>query len=112
MFGIRGISHLFKKMDKNGNKQIDINEFYWGLKEFGVSLTEEEAGGVLRLFDRDRNGTISFEEFLRALKGDLNNFRVGLIRKAYEKLDVNGDGTVKLDDIARLYDVSRHPDVL
>jgi hypothetical protein len=41
MFGIRGIAHLFKKIDKNGNRQIDINEFYWGLKEFGVQLTEE-----------------------------------------------------------------------
>jgi Ca2+-binding EF-hand superfamily protein len=112
MFGIRGVSHLFKSMDKNGNRQIDINEFYWGLKEFGVNLTEEEAMGVLRIFDKDRNGTISVEEFLRALKGDLNNFRVGIIRKAYEKLDVNRDGSVRLDDIARLYDVSRHPDVV
>jgi Ca2+-binding EF-hand superfamily protein len=112
MFGIRGVAHLFKSMDKNGNKQIDINEFYWGLKEFGVNLTEEEAMSVLRVFDKDRNGTISFEEFLRALKGDLNNFRVNIIRKAYDKLDVNKDETVKLDDIARLYDVSRHPDVV
>ena len=112
MFGIRGIAHLFKKIDKNGNRQIDINEFYWGLKEFGVQLTEEEASGVLRIFDKDKNGHISFEEFLRALKGDLNNYRIGIIRKAYEKLDVNRDGQVRLDDIARLYDVSRHPDVL
>jgi Ca2+-binding EF-hand superfamily protein len=66
----------------------------------------------LRIFDKDKNGQISFEEFLRALKGDLNNFRIAIIRKAYEKLDVNRDGSVRLDDIARLYDVSRHPDVL
>jgi calcyphosin len=112
MFGIRGVSHLFKRIDKNGNKQIDVNEFYWGLKEFGVNLTEEEAMGVLRIFDKDKSGTISFEEFLRSLKGDLNNFRVGIIRKAYEKLDVNKDGSVRLDDIARIYDVSRHIDVV
>ena len=99
MFGIRGVSHLFKRIDKNGNKQIDVNEFYWGLKEFGVNLTEEEAMGVLRIFDKDKSGTISFEEFLRSLKGDLNNFRVGIIRKAYEKLDVNKDGSVRLDDV-------------
>lgn len=28
------------------------------------------------------------------------------------KLDVNGDGLVKLDDIAKIYDVSKNPDVL
>ena len=30
---------------------------------------------------------------------------------AYQKLDANGDGTVKLDDIAKLYNVSKDPDV-
>jgi len=42
----------------------------------------------------------------------VNAFRQGIIRKAYEKLDVNGDGSVKLEDIAKLYDVSKNPDVL
>jgi hypothetical protein len=37
---------------------------------------------------------------------------VNLIKQAYEKLDVNCDGVVKLDDIAKLYDVSKHPDVV
>ena len=55
---------------------------------------------------------ISFDEFLRALRGELSDSRIIWIRKAYEKLDVNGDGTVKLDDIAKLYDVSKHPDII
>lgn len=44
--------------------------------------------------------------------GELNAFRKNLINKAYKKLDVNGDGQVKLDDIAQIYDASKHPDVL
>ena len=27
-------------------------------------------------------------------------------------LDVNGDGLVKLDDIAKIYDVSKHPEII
>ncbi len=42
----------------------------------------------------------------------MNDFRLSLIKKAYQKLDVNQDGSVTLDDIAKLYDVSKHPDVL
>ncbi len=42
----------------------------------------------------------------------MNEFRINLIKKAYQKLDANSDGTVKLDDVAKLYDVSKHPDVL
>jgi len=47
------------------------------------------------------------------LKGDLNEFRVGLIKRAYhEKLDINGDGQVTLEDVAKIYDASQHPDVI
>ena len=35
-----------------------------------------------------------------------------MIKRAYDKLDVNHDGQVKLDDIAKLYDASTHPDVV
>ena len=41
----------------------------------------------------------------------MNDARKHWIRAAYNKLDVNGDGLVKLDDIATLYDASEHPDV-
>jgi hypothetical protein len=35
-----------------------------------------------------------------------------MVRRAYDKLDVNKDGTVRLDDIAKIYDASCHPDVV
>jgi len=46
------------------------------------------------------------------LRGDLSPSRVAMIRQAYDVLDVNKDGKVTLDDVARLYDVSMHPDVI
>jgi hypothetical protein len=36
----------------------------------------------------------------------MNEGRKNVIRMAYNKLDVNKDGLVKLDDIAKIYDVS------
>lgn len=33
------------------------------------------------------------------------------IKAAYDKLDVNKDGQVTLEDIAQIYDASEHPDV-
>lgn len=110
--GIRGIARAFKLLDNNGNGKIDQTEFYWGLKDIGISLNEEEAASVLKNFDRDGNGFVSFDEFLRALRGDLNASRLSWIKKAYKKLDINGDGTVKLDDIAQLFDVSKHQDIV
>jgi Ca2+-binding EF-hand superfamily protein len=110
--GIRGIARIFKAMDENNSKTLDVDDFRWGLKDYGITITKEEATQVLEHFDRDRNGTVDFNEFLRAMKGDLNATRRRYIRMAYDKLDVNKDGLVKLDDIAKIYDASKHPDVL
>lgn len=35
-----------------------------------------------------------------------------MIGKAYAKLDKNGDGQVTLEDVAKIYDASQHPEVL
>uniref|UniRef100_A0A7S3KF90 EF-hand domain-containing protein n=1 Tax=Euplotes crassus TaxID=5936 RepID=A0A7S3KF90_EUPCR len=111
-FGIRGLGRIFRAMDDNGNRQLDIDDFRWGLIDFGITITKEEAAQLLKHIDRDGSGTIDFDEFLRFLRGDLNDFRKNLINQAYDKLDVNKDGLVKLDDIEKLYDASQHPDVM
>lgn len=111
-FGIRGLGRIFRIMDDNGNHQLDIDDFRWGLIDFGINISKEEASQILKYIDRDGNGTIDFDEFMRFLRGDLNEFRKSIIRRAYDKLDVNKDGLVKLDDIEQLYDASKHPDVL
>ena len=66
---------------------------------------------IFNYFDRNKNGSVDYNEFLRGIRGELNQTRIEYIRKAYDKLDVNKDGRVTLEDIARLYDVSYHPDV-
>ena len=109
---IRGIGRVFRILDDNRNRQIDGNELMWGLKDFDIHLSEEQTACLIKHFDRDGSGTVDFDEFLVALRGDLNESRLSWIRQAYGKLDINGDGQVTLDDIARIYDVSQHPDVI
>jgi len=109
---IRGIGRVFRILDDNRNRQLDANELMWGLKDFDIHLSEEQVRVLISHFDRDGSETVSFDEFLRALRGELSESRVGYIRQAYNKLDINKDGLVTLDDIARIYDVSQHPDVI
>ena len=109
---IRGIGRVFRILDNNRNKQLDKTELLWGLKDFDIHLSEEQVDVLVKHFDRDGSGTVNFDEFLVALRGELNAFRTGFIKQAYDKLDVNKDGKVTLDDIAKLYDVSQHPDVM
>lgn len=55
---------------------------------------------------------LDFDEFLRFLRGDINASRQAWIRKAYDKLDATCDGVVTVEDVAKLYDASKHPEVI
>jgi hypothetical protein len=46
----------------------------------------------------DNSGKVNYAGFLSHLRGNLNQERVECIKKAYDKINVNG--SVKLDDIA------------
>lgn len=41
--GIRGIARIFKAMDDNGNHMLEVDDFRWGLMDYGISITKEEA---------------------------------------------------------------------
>ena len=109
---IRSLGRIFRALDDNRNRMVDKRELQEGLRDFGINLSDDEATIMFGAFDRDHNGQIVFDELLRVLRGDLNETRINWIRKAYAKLDANSDGVVKLDDVARLYDASKHPDVV
>jgi hypothetical protein len=34
--GIRGIARIFKAMDENGNHMLDVDDFRWGLMDYGI----------------------------------------------------------------------------
>ena len=89
---IRGIGRVFRILDDNRNRQLDANELMWGLKDFDIHLSEEQVQVLIAHFDRDKSGSVNFDEFLVALRGDLNESRISWIKKAYAKLDINGDG--------------------
>jgi len=98
-------------MDDNGDKRLSKEELRYGLRNFGVDLSPIELEQVVIYFDRNRDGTIDFDEFLVGLRGELNDRRKKLIRLAFNKLDPDKSGEISLDEMLSAYDVSYHPDV-
>lgn len=82
----------------------------WGLRENGFNLTPSEFERIFKFFDKNNDGKISYDEFLRALRGDMSQRRRDLVMLAFKKLDKTGDGIVNIDDLKDSYDVSFHPE--
>merc|ERR1719263_1078673 len=66
---------------------------------------------VFDLFDRDGSGEISYDEFLRMIRGEMNSFRKKIALKAFAIMDKDGSGTLDINDIRGTYNAKQHPDV-
>lgn len=109
--GIIGLKRVFKIMDDDGSGYLDQNEFQKALKDYRVQVTPDEGRILYQCFDTNRDGTISYDEFLRGVIGEMTGPRLTLVRKAFAKLDRNNNGVVELEDIKGVYNAKQHPDV-
>ena len=110
--GIRSLSRIFRRMDDDGNKRLNKRELRTGMQDYGVSLTHEEIETVFHFFDEDKSGDISVSELLVGIRGKMNAQRRELVLMAFSRLDKDGDQVVTASDLLKLYDTTRHPDVI
>lgn len=85
--GLRDLRDLFKKMDRNGNGSLDPVEFKYGMEDFGLELSEIEVTQIVKYFDTNGDGKITFDEFLAAIQGSLNDRRKQAVHMAYRSCD-------------------------
>jgi Ca2+-binding EF-hand superfamily protein len=98
--GIRGLGHVFKRMDNNGDKKFDRNEFMWGLRENGHKLSPSEFERIFKYFDKNNDGRVSYDEFLAGVRGPMNERRLSFVKMAFAKMDKDGSGQIGLNDVA------------
>ena len=52
--------------DRSGN--LDMYEFKKAIKDFRVGISERDAERLFNIFDRDRSGSVDYDEFLRGVR--------------------------------------------
>ena len=110
--GLRGLRIMFRAMDRNRNNSLDPIEFKYAMRDYGIAISDQEVTGIVKHFDTNGDGKISFDEFLRAVRGDLNERRTDMVHQAYKVLDKTGDGLVTVDDVMIAYYGTYHPDFI
>ena len=107
---IRNLGRAFRNMDSwDGNRQCDKQEFFTGLTEWGCDISSSEADTLMAWVDKDGSGTVNFDEFLVAIRGELNDTRREMVDKAYAKFDADDTGKINKDDLYPVYSVEFHP---
>lgn len=107
--GIKGLGRTFRIFDDDGNKMLDIKEFRKGLRDYGIDMEPEQIDEAFYEVDMNKDNTLHFDEFLRALRPPMSASRKKLVIAAFRKLDKTGDGVVTIEDLKGVYNAKNHP---
>lgn len=98
-------------MDDDNSKSISMPEFQKACRDFKVGISDDNVPILFEEFDTNHDGTLNIDEFLMAIRGELNDFRRALVEKAFRKIDRDSSGFIDIDDIKDIYNASKHPEV-
>ena len=112
--GFRSLSMFLRTLDQGGNadKKLNKDELADALDMFKMGHSRHEVQVIFEYFDKDKSGSITITEFMVGLRPEMPTCRKELVMQAHALLDANSDGSVTMEDIKRLFDATKHPDVL
>ena len=59
-------------MDDDNSKTLNRYEFEKAMNDFGLGFQKNQISTLFEYFDVDSNGSISYDEFLRSVRGPMN----------------------------------------
>ena len=86
-------------MDDDESGALSQREFAKACKDFKIGISDENVPVLFTLFDKNGDGTMSYQEFLEQVRGAMNQTRANIVRKAFELTDANGNGQLEIDEL-------------
>ncbi|KAM5334003.1 calcyphosin-2 isoform 2-T2 [Glossophaga mutica] len=109
---LTGLGKYFQQLDKKGNGLLNKSDFKQALKVFHLQVSEKDFESLWLILNDSGNGKVDYGEFIRAIIGEMNEYRKSFVRKAFMKLDFNKTGSVPIMDIRKCYCAKKHPEVI
>ena len=94
------------KFDVDNNGRIDLDEFSRLCYEYNINLTPDEIKTVFSCFDPSRIGKIYYEDLYNIIHDSLNDSRLALVDKLYNKLNKNKRGFLEIKSVFSAYNGS------
>ena len=113
--GIRCLISLennFRALDDDNSQTIDFDAFEKTSEDFRFGISFDELQKLFTFFDKEGNGRIDYDEFIRIIRGQMSNSRKSLIEEIFSTFEPDQDGFVHIKKVTQLFNPENHPDVL
>lgn len=97
--------------DKNQDKVLNKLEFEAMLSGLGVFLSTQELRTLTNHFDINKDGCIAYDEFVQAMRTDMSDSRLAVVKRAWAEL-TGGAASCSVDELKSRYCADKHPRVL
>jgi calcyphosin len=112
VYGFVGLQRAIRSMDKADKRRISMADFKVAMRKAEVGLTDAEVRMLFDYFNNEHRGSIDTDNFVTVVRSVLNDRRLILVKQAFSKLDLNGEGAIDAGKLAELYDAAAAPDVI
>ena len=100
---LKSLKKLFFELDIKGKGVITKEDLFRGMDEcFEHKITQEEVDQIFSNIDYDNNGTISFDEFLKAAIDKKKLLTDEKLKAAFALFDMNGDGDIEAKELQEI----------
>ena len=82
------------------------------MKDYRIATNEKTQDTLFKIFDQDGSGEINYDEFVKAVIGDMNQRRLAVVNAAFQKLDADQSGTLSSQEITQSFNSKAHPKVI
>lgn len=99
---INEIGSVFDMYDDDGSGEIDKDELRKVMVSLGLTVSEEEFDSMFAVLDRNHDGVVSRNEFIRwhALNRDAKRTDMkALAKQMFKIFDRDGDGSIKVSEL-------------
>ena len=115
MRGIRCLISLennFRSLDDDNSQTINFDSFESSAQDFRFGITSEEVEKLFDYFDKERNGRIDYDEFIRRIRGQMSDSRKNIVEEIFNTLEPDQEGFVHINKVNQFFNPENHPDVL
>ena len=103
LLNLINIESRFRELDEENAQELDIKLFTQICTEFDFGLNNEEIEELFVSFDKDERGMINYDDFIRVLRGELNENRKDLIKNVFKHLDIDNKGYLTIEELLNIY---------
>lgn len=103
---ITGLGRHYRELDSTGTGELLQHDLERGLLRFHIDLPPADLEQVFDIVDVDGERRLDYSVFMRTVLGEMNEFRKGLVRKAFVKVDTHKQGTIHISDIRKFFNVN------